>query len=208
MIRAIINITIFMGILSIFLFAVTQFLGTEDEFQIILSDTEITLSPTAIVALGIISVILIWLFFKICNFIVATYHFLNGDETAISRYFDRNREKKGFQALADGMIALALGESKTATLKASKAQKFLKKPEITNLISAQAAEQSGNRDKALKFYKELLSQEKTKFVGIRGILKQKLEDGDKETALELAQKAISIKPVSYTHLTLPPRDLV
>ena len=57
MIRAIINITIFMGILSIFLFAVTQFLGTEDEFQIILSDTEITLSPTAIVALGIISVI-------------------------------------------------------------------------------------------------------------------------------------------------------
>ena len=108
MIRAIINITIFMGILSIFLFAVTQFLGTEDEFQIILSDTEITLSPTAIVALGIISVILIWLFFKICNFIVATYHFLNGDETSISRYFDRNREKKGFQALADGMIACLL----------------------------------------------------------------------------------------------------
>jgi hypothetical protein len=63
MIRAIINITIFMGILSIFLFAVTQFLGTEDEFQIILSDTEITLSPTAIVTLGITSVILIWLFF-------------------------------------------------------------------------------------------------------------------------------------------------
>ena len=201
MIRAIINITIFMGILSIFLFAVTQFLGTEDEFQIILSDTEITLSPTAIVTLGITSVILIWLFFKICNFIVATYHFLNGDETAISRYFDRNREKKGFQALADGMIALALGESKTATLKASKAQKFLKKPEITNLISAQAAEQSGNRDKALKFYKELLSQEKTKFVGIRGILKQKLEDGDKETALELAQKAISIKPNDNEILT-------
>ena len=69
MIRAIINITIFMGILSIFLFAVTQFLGTEDEFQIILSDTEITLSPTAIVTLGITSVILIWLFFKICNFL-------------------------------------------------------------------------------------------------------------------------------------------
>ena len=96
------------------------------------------------------------------------------------------------------MIALALGENKSATIKASRANKLLGKPEVTNLLSAQAAEQSGDRKEALKFYKELLNQERTKFVGILGIMKQKLEDGDKETALELAHKAISIHPKDGT----------
>ena len=201
MIKSIINIIIFIGIVSVFSFAVTQFAKTNDEFQIILSNIEITFSPIAVIIAGAIGLFIIWFMFKICNFLIATYRFLNGDETAISRYFDRNREKKGFQALSDGMIALALGENKTATIKASRANKLLGKPEVTNLLSAQAAEQSGDRKEALKFYKELLNQERTKFVGILGIMKQKLEDGDKETALELAHKAISIKPKDGTILT-------
>ena len=40
MIRSIINITIFIGIVTIFSFAVTQFAKTNDEFQIILSSME------------------------------------------------------------------------------------------------------------------------------------------------------------------------
>jgi HemY protein len=201
MIRSIINITIFIGIVTIFSFAVTQFAKTNDEFQIILSSMEITFSPIAVIIAGGAGLIIIWLMFKICNFLIAAYRFLNGDETAISRYFDRSREKKGFQALSDGMIALALGENKIATIKASRANKLLGKPEVTNLLSAQAAEQSGDRKEALRFYHALINQEKTKFVGILGIMKQKLEDGDKETALELAQKANSIKPKDNTVLT-------
>jgi len=139
MIKSIINLIIFIGIVSVFSFAVTQFAKTNDEFQIILSNIEITFSPIAVIIAGAIGLFIIWFMFKICNFLIATYRFLNGDETAISRYFDRNREKKGFQALSDGMIALALGENKTATIKASRANKLLGKPEVTNLLSAQAA---------------------------------------------------------------------
>ena len=186
MIKSIINIIIFISIVSVFSFAVTQFAKTNDEFQIILSNIEITFSPIAVIIAAVVGLIVIWLVFKICNFLIATYRFLNGDETAISRYFDRSREKKGFQALSDGMIALALGENRTATIKAYRANKLLGKPEVTNLLSAQAAEQSGDRKEALRFYKALINQEKTKFVGILGIMKQKLEDGDKESALELA----------------------
>tara|TARA_B110000196_G_scaffold135668_1_gene117597 strand:- start:1004 stop:2404 length:1401 start_codon:yes stop_codon:yes gene_type:complete len=201
MIKSIINIIIFIGIVSVFSFAVTQFAKTNDEFQIILSNIEITFSPIAVIIAAVVGLIVIWLVFKICNFLIATYRFLNGDETAISRYFDRSREKKGFQALSDGMIALALGENRTATIKAYRANKLLGKPEVTNLLSAQAAEQSGDRKEALRFYKALINQEKTKFVGILGIMKQKLEDGDKESALELAHQANSIKPKDNTVLT-------
>ena len=37
--------------------------------------------------------------------------FLLGDETAISRYFSRSRERRGFDALSDGMVALASGDA-------------------------------------------------------------------------------------------------
>jgi HemY protein len=39
-----------------------------------------------------------------------------------------------------------------------------------------------------------LKNEATRFVGVRGIIKQKLANGDKETALKLAEKAFALKP--------------
>ena len=78
--------------------------------------------------------------------------------------------------------------------KAAKAEQYLKRPELTNLLAAQAAEQVGDRRKAEEVYKRLLQNEKTRFVGIHGILKQKLADGDTDTALKLADKAFALKP--------------
>jgi HemY protein len=45
--------------------------------------------------------------------------FLNGDETAISRYFNRRAERKGFEALAEGMMALAAGEGRLRSARPS-----------------------------------------------------------------------------------------
>ena len=74
--------------------------------------------------------------------------FINGDDTAISRYFTRNSERKGYQALSDGMLALASGEGQLAMDKANKAARFIENPSLTNVLAAQAAELSGNRAKA------------------------------------------------------------
>ena len=43
----------------------------------------------------------LWVLIKVFGLIVAVFRFLNGDETAISRYIDRNRERRGFEALSD-----------------------------------------------------------------------------------------------------------
>jgi HemY protein len=83
-----------------------------------------------------------------CRLLVAVLRFLNGDETAISRWFDRNRERKGYEALADGLMALASGEARVAMSKAAKAERYLGRPELTNLVTAQAAEMAGDRKKA------------------------------------------------------------
>ena len=52
----------------------------------------------------------------------------------------------------------------------------------------------GDRKKAEDTYKKLLDDSQTRFVGVRGIMKQKLADGDTDTALKLAEKAYALKP--------------
>ena len=155
---------------------------------------EITLSPLELVfAFGAL-VLVVWIGLWLLALMVASVRFLNGDETAISRYFDRNRERKGYEALAEGMMALASGEGHLAMTKASRAERYLQQPQLTNLLSAQAAEMTGDRKKAEETYKKLLSDEKTRFVGVRGIMKQKLAEGDTDTAMLLAEKAFALKP--------------
>ena len=162
--------------------------------QITAGGTEFTLGPLQSVIAALVAILAVWLFLKLFALLIATLKFINGDETAISRYFDRNRERKGFQALSEGLMALASGEGRLAMAKATKAEKYLHKPELTDLITAQAAEMTGDRKKAEEVYKRLVQNETTRFVGVRGLMKQKLDAGDTETALKLAERAFAIKP--------------
>ena len=155
---------------------------------------ELNLGPLQAVVLFLGIMLAIWLLMKLIGLIVATLRFLNGDETAISRYFDRNRERKGYQALHDGMIALAAGEGRLALLRANRAEKFLGQPELTTLLIAQAAESVGDTKRASDAYKALLGDDTTRFVGVQGLLRQKLSEGDTETALKLAANALTLKP--------------
>lgn len=91
-------------------------------------------------------------------------------------------------------MALASGEGSTAMAKAAKAEKYLAKPELTNLLTAQAAEMAGDTRKAEEVYKKLVKNDATRFVGVRGIMKQKLASGDTDTALKLAERAFALKP--------------
>lgn len=156
--------------------------------------SEYTLTAFQSIVAAVVLVVAVWILLKILSLTVAIVRFLAGDETAISRYFSRSRERKGYNALSEGMMALASGEGRLAMSKAAKAERYLKKPELTNLLVAQAAEMAGDRQKAEETYKKLLADDATRFVGVRGIMKQKLSDGDADTALKLAEKAFELKP--------------
>lgn len=169
-------------------------MDTDGGLRIAFADREFTLGPLVAVIASVTLLVGLWLLLKIIGLVVAVLRFLNGDETAVSRYFDRNRERKGYQALSEGLLALAAGEDRLAMSRAQKAEKYLAKPELTTLLIAQAAEKIGDGKRATEAYKQLLADEKTRFVGIRGLLKQKIEEGDTETALKLAEKAFAMKP--------------
>lgn len=194
MLWSLVKILAFVAFVMAATFGASMLLEMDGNATVDIGGQSATFSVIELVIGLIILVALVWLTFKLIGLAIAAFKFLNGDETAISRYFSRNRERKGFEALSEGMMALASGEGRLAMAKANRAEKFLERPELTNLLTAQAAELAGDRKMAEQTYRKLLEDDKTRFVGVRGIMKQKLEDGDTDTALLLAKKAFAIKP--------------
>lgn len=194
MLWSLFRILLFVVVLLALTIAASMALQADFVMRIAFAGWELTLHPLQLAVAILVLMVIVWLVVKLLGLLLATLRFLNGDETAISRYLDRNRERRGFQALTDGMMALAAGEGRLALIKAHRAENYLDRPELTNLLVAQAAEVVGDTARAGEAYKALLADPRTRFVGIRGLLKQKLAEGDTETALQLAQKAFELKP--------------
>ncbi len=194
MIWSLIKIVLFVTIVSAATLAAGMLMDTGGTLRIAVDGWEFTLGPVQAVVTAVTLILALWLVTKAIGLLLAIFRFLNGDETAVSRFFDRNREARGYQALSDGLLALAAGEGRLALAKAQRAEAYLDRPELTNLLVAQAAEVAGDGKKASEAYKALLADPRTRFVGIRGLLKQKLAEGDTDTALKLAEKAFEMKP--------------
>jgi len=59
-----------------------------------ISGFEYSISPIQLLILLGLIILAAWVVLKIVSLILAIFRFINGDETAVSRYFDRNRERK------------------------------------------------------------------------------------------------------------------
>jgi len=194
MLWSLFRIFLFIGVITGAAFGVTFLIENGGQVRLSFAGTEYTFEPLIGLIVIVLFLVAVWGLFKVLGLLLAVFRFFNGDETAISRYFSRNREKRGYQALADGLVALAAGEGSLAAAKVQKAEKLLDKSPLTQLINAQAAEMNGEKKRALQYYKGLLENDQTRFVGVQGILKQKLSEGDTDTALKLAEKAFALRP--------------
>lgn len=194
MLLSLIKILAFVAAITALTFGATRLMDVEGGATISIGGQEATLGVLELVFALVALVVLVWLGLKVLRFLVVAFKFLNGDETAFTHYRMRNRERKGYDALSEGMMAIAAGEGHLALTKAERADKLLDKPELTTLLKAQAAEMTGNKGVAEESYKKLLGNAETRFVGIRGIVKQKLAEGDTDTAMALAQKGFALRP--------------
>ncbi len=194
MIWSFLKVVFFVALVAALALGAGYLAETGSGVRISIANTEYSLGPVQMVVALLVAILVLWLVMKLAGLIVAALRFINGDETALSRYFDRNRERKGFQALADGLMAIASGEGKVALSQAAKAERYLGRPELTNLIAAQAAEVAGDTRRATEVYKRLLADDRTRFAGVRGLMRQKLAEGDTEASMKLAEKAFALKP--------------
>uniref|UniRef100_UPI001E554DF9 heme biosynthesis protein HemY n=1 Tax=Paracoccus binzhouensis TaxID=2796149 RepID=UPI001E554DF9 len=210
MLLSALKILIFFAIVLAVTLGALQLSESGQGLSMVYGGTEYTLGPVQLAIAVLVVVLLGWLVVRVVGLLIAFIRFLLGDETAINRYFARSRERKGYDALSEGMLAVASGEGRLAQDKAAKAAKFLDKPHVTDLLAAQAAEVAGDRARAAEIYRRLLSDQRTRFVGVRGLMHQKLAEGDTATALKLAEKAYALKPrhaeVQDTLLQLQTRE--
>jgi HemY protein len=131
--------------------------------------------------------------------IVLTYRLIRSILGAPGEFMTRRqyrRREDGFRALALGMAAAAAGDREESRRLARRADVLLQDPELTRLLSAQAATLNGDQIAARRYFDALVENDETAFLGLTGLMRQAMADGDDETLLALAERAHKIRPDS------------
>ncbi len=110
------------------------------------------------------------------------------------RWRRERRQRAGYAALSAGLIAVAAGDPAGARREAKRADRLLGAPPLTLLLTAQAAQLSGDEETAHRHFTAMLAKPQTEFLGLRGLLSRALRDRDFGRALELAKRARALRP--------------
>ena len=121
---------------------------------------------------------------------------LLGLPALFGRNLARRRTESGHRALALGLMAVSAGEPDEARRQASRAQRLLAAPQLTDLLSAQAAHLSGDHQAADSYFTSLTRDKDTAFLGHLGLARLALEKDDPDAALVAARTALDIRPKS------------
>ena len=107
-----------------------------------------------------------------------------------------HRQEEGYKALVQGMAAVAVGDGEEAKRLAREADRLLREPGLTRLLSAQAAALSGDSAAAARYFAALRDDEDTAFIGLVGLMRLADARGDDAHVLELAEEAHKLRPNS------------
>ena len=122
------------------------------------------------------------------------WRFLRRAPRELNESVKAGRRRRGYQALTQGMVAVAAGEREEAARWARKAGALLDEPPLTMLLSAQAAQLNGDEAAARRYFTAMLDNQETRFLGLRGLLTQALREGEHGRALELVREAHGLRP--------------
>ena len=94
------------------------------------------------------------------------------------------------------MAAVAAGDKDEAIRMSRKANKLIKDPSVTRLLSAQTATLNGDEAAAVNYFNALSEDHETEFVGLLGLMRQAMANQDLTRLLELTKKAYKKRPES------------
>ncbi|MFN3889592.1 MAG: heme biosynthesis HemY N-terminal domain-containing protein [Beijerinckiaceae bacterium] len=107
------------------------------------------------------------------------------------------RRNKGYAALSRGMVAAGAGDAKTAVRAARDAEKLMGGEPLALLLSAQAAQLSGDRAGAERIFRRMIEAPETRLLGLRGLHAEARRRGDDAAAGEFARQAHEIAAVPW-----------
>lgn len=114
---------------------------------------------------------------------------------SLVEYRDDRRHQTGYKSLTRGLVAVAAGDAVKATQYSKQTNKLLKDNSgLPLLLEAQAARLRGEEAVAQNRFEALLDDKDTAFLGIRGLMKSALDEGNKALALKHARAALKLHP--------------
>ena len=127
-------------------------------------------------------------------FVLALIHGIVRLPLTLSRRARGRRDRKGLEALSRGIVAVGAGDVAAARRYAGEAERLLGHQPLALLLKAQAAQVSGDREKAEATFREMTENRDTKVLGLRGLYLEARRRGDGEAAHEYAEEAARIAP--------------
>lgn len=104
------------------------------------------------------------------------------------------RQRRGMDALTRGIVAVGAGDVAAARRYAGEAERLLGHQPLALLLKAQAAQASGDRDRAEATFREMTESKDTKVLGLRGLYLEARRRGDAASAREHAEEAARVAP--------------
>ena len=104
------------------------------------------------------------------------------------------KRNRAIDAMEEALIAGAEGDVSRARKASAQVRKLAGSTDLGHIISATAAEASGDREEAAVHYEAMLASPKTRPTGQRGIAQVKLATGDLPGAVEAATEAFEANP--------------
>ncbi len=106
----------------------------------------------------------------------------------------RRRQARGYNALSRGMVAVGSGDPVAARRHAGEAERLLGNEPLALLLTAQAAQISGDRAGAERAFQRMVDDPETRVLGLRGLFVEARRQDDEATARAYAIEASRLAP--------------
>ena len=149
-------------------------------------------SRSLMMTLGLAAVFLVALLF-----VLALLRFVFSAPSLIALASRARRRDKGLDALSRGMIAVGTGDVREAQRYAREAERYIGDEALTRLLRAQTAQLSGDRAGAVGAFNDMLANDDTHMLGLRGLHVEARRAGQPDAALDYARRAYSRAPLPW-----------
>ena len=120
--------------------------------------------------------------------------FLLGTPQRVVHFLEERKQLRGWRAISRGLIAVGSGNALLAQRSSTEAKKLLAAEPLVLLLSAQAAQLSGDSKGAEGDFRDMLAHEETKLLGLHGLFVEAQRRDDATAALAFAEEASRIDP--------------
>jgi HemY protein len=182
-----IRILAFLAVIALAAFGVGWLIDRPGSLVLVWQGWQIETSvPVALLGVVVLTTLVV-LFWSLVRFIF-------NSPDAVSDFLRGRRRKRGLNAVAHGLMAIGIGDGKSARRSAGEARRLIGDEPLTLLLRAQAAQLNGDRPEAEAAFKAMLEQPETRPLGYRGLFVEAKRRGDDREALKLADRALEANP--------------